>query len=168
MPVVADGVYLEMTDPEQLLASAEVPELVLDEVSAAGAPTICELYNQIWTNGGRSQWSPERWGEELSPPHIRTWIASVGDRRVGFAEVGWQRNGHVVIVVIGIVPTVQGRGIGGDFTSRVTRLAWDTPSADGKSTSRVWLWTIPDEHPHTIPNYLSRGFRETDRGNEAD
>lgn len=162
------GIYLEMTDPKQLRSAPEVSELVLDEVSASAAPTICGLYKEIWDDSGRSQWSAERWAEELSPPHIRTWIARIGDQPIGFAEIGWQGNGHVAIVVIGVIPSVQGRGIGGDFVSRLTRLAWETPSSDGKSTTRVWLWTIPDEHPHTIPNYLSRGFRETERGNEAD
>ncbi|WP_020575972.1 GNAT family N-acetyltransferase [Actinopolymorpha alba] len=162
------GVYLEITDPKQLRAAPEVPELVLDEVSASAAPTICRLYNEIWEDSGRSGWSPERWAGELSPPHIRTWIAKIGEQPVGFAEIGWQGNGHVAIVVIGVIPSFQGRGIGGDFLSRLTRLAWKTPSSEGRSTTRVWLWTVPDEHPHTIPNYLSRGFRETQRGNEAD
>lgn len=167
MPM-SEGVYLEMTAPEQLRPSVEVPQLALDEVSSSAAPTICELYNEIWEDGGRSQWSSDRWAEELSPPQIRTWVAMLGARPVGFAEIGWQANGHVVIIVIGIVPSAQGRGIGGDLTSRATRLAWETASADGRPTSRVWLWTLPDEHPHAIPNYLSRGFRQTDRGNEAE
>ena len=162
------GVYLEMTDPKQLRSAPELPELALDEVSPAAAPTICRLYKEIWDDSGRSQWSPERWAEELSPHHIRTWIARVGEQPVGFAEIGWQSNGHVVIVVVGVIRSFQGRGFGGDFLSRLTRLAWQTPSSDGTATSRVWLWTIPDEHPHTIPNYLSRGFCESVRGNEAD
>jgi RimJ/RimL family protein N-acetyltransferase len=162
------GIYLEMIDPKHLRASPMVPDLVVDEVTPSAAPTICRLYREIWEDSGRSAWSPERWVEELSPPHIRTWIASIGEEPVGFAEIGWQANGHVAIVVIGIVPPFQGRGIGGDFVSRMTNLAWQTPTSDGRPTTRVWLWTVPDEHPHTIPNYLSRGFRETERGNEAD
>ncbi len=162
------GIYLEMTDPQQLRSAPKVPALVLDEVSASAAPTICRLYKEIWDNGGRSQWSPEQWAEELSLPHIRTWVATIGEQPVGFAEIGWQRNAHVVMVVIGVIPSFQRRGFGGDLVSRLTRLAWETPASDGKPTTRVWLWTIPDEHPHTVPNYLSRGFRETERGNEAD
>jgi RimJ/RimL family protein N-acetyltransferase len=162
------GIYLEMTDPGQLRPSPRVPELVVDEVSPSAAPTICRLYREIWDNSGRSAWSPERWAEELSPRHIRTWIARIGEDPVGFAEIGWQTNGHVAIVVIGIVPPFQGRGIGGDFVSRMTHMAWTTPTSDGRPTTRVWLWTVADEHPHTIPNYLSRGFSETERGNEAD
>lgn len=161
------GVYLEMTDSKHLRSSREVQELVLDEVSASAAPTICQLYNEIWDHSGRSQWSAEQWAEELSPPHIRTWIARIGEQPIGFAEIGWQGNGHVAIVVIGVIPSVQGQGLGGDLLSRLTRTAWETPASDGTPTTRVWLWTVPDEHPHTIPNYLARGFRETDRGNEA-
>ncbi|MBM7787841.1 GNAT family N-acetyltransferase [Tenggerimyces flavus] len=157
------GVNLEMTDPAQLRAAAEIPELGIEEVDASAAPTVCQLYKEIWADGGgRSGWSAGQWEKELSPKEIRTWVANVADRPVGFAEVGWQRNGHVVIVVIGVIPEFQGRGIGGDFVSRITALAWRPP------TTRVWLWTVPDEHPHTVPNYLSRGFRVTDRGNEAD
>lgn len=157
------GIYLEMTDPAQLRPSPEVPELVLTEVDAAAAATVCQLYKEIWADtGGRSGWTAAQWAEELGPTHIRTWLANLSGRPVGFAEVGWQGNGHVGIVVIGVVPDVQGHGIGGDFVSRITALAWAPP------TTRVWLWTVPDEHPATIPNYLARGFRQTERGNEAD
>lgn len=162
------GVYMEMTDPKQLRSAPEAPELILDEVSESAASTICSLYKKIWNDGGRSEWSPERWFEELASPDIRTWIAVVGEQPVGFAEIGWQSNGHVAIIVIGVIPSVQGRGFGGDLVSRMTQLAWDTPSSNGRSTTRVWLWTVPDEHPHTIPNYVSRGFRETERGNEVE
>ena len=157
------GVYLEMTDPTQLRPAREVAGLELEEVGAGAAGTVCQLYKEIWADtGGRSGWTPEQWTAELRPESIRTWLAGVGGRPIGFAEVGWQSNGHVGIVVIGVIPEFQGRGFGGDFVTRITRLAWDPP------TTRVWLWTVPDEHPATIPNYLARGFRQTERGNEAD
>lgn len=107
----------------------------------------------------------DRGTESAGNPNVDS---RIDEQPVGFAEIGWQRNGHVGIVVIGVIPSFQGCGIGGDFTSRMTRLAWETPNVDGRPTTRVWLWTLPDEHPHTIPNYLSRGFHETERGNEED
>ncbi len=156
------GIYLEMTAAEQLRAAPEIDELVLDEVGASAPETIRQLYKEIWEDSGRIGWTAEQWAEELSPGHIRTWIARFGDRPIGFAEVGWQSNGQVAIVVIGVIPLFQGRGLGGDVVTRISKLAWSS------GATRVWLWTVPDEHPHTIPNYLSRGFRETEHGNEAD
>ncbi len=71
-----------------------------------------------------------------------------------------------MIVVIGIRPSIQGKGIGGDFLTRVTRLMWAEIGRTGAPTTRVWLWTVPDEHAHTILNYLARGYRITERGGE--
>jgi GNAT superfamily N-acetyltransferase len=155
------GVVLQMTGPEQLRAAPEVRGLVLDEVSPSAAPTLRQLYVDIWRplgGGGRSAWTADRWAEELGDPTIRAWRAGIEGRPVGFAELEWQPHGNVGIVEIGVVPSAQGKGIGADLLTRCTRLAWQLPGADGRATSRIWIWTIPDEHPHTISNYLSRGF----------
>jgi GNAT superfamily N-acetyltransferase len=154
-----------MTDPGQLRAAPEVPGLVLDEVGSSAAPTLRQLYIDIWRplgGGGRRAWTPDRWAEELADPSIRAWLASMDGTPIGFAGLEWQPDGNVGIVEIGVVPSAQGKGIGADLLTRCTRLAWQTADAHGRATSRIWIWTIPDEHPHTISNYLSRGFSITE------
>ena len=155
------GITMEMTARSQLRPARQSLPLVIQEVSASDAVLICRLYNEIWAplgGGGRAGWQPERWMEELSQPGIRTWILKREAKPVGFAEMEWPGNANVAIVVIGVIPSVQGRGIGGDFLTRMTRLAWQTPAPNGTPTARVWLWTRPGQHPHTIPNYLARGY----------
>lgn len=161
------GITLEMTGPEQLRPSPQMLPMVVHEVSVADAALVGQLYNEIWAplgGGGRAAWHSETWRAELEQPGIRTWVAHLDERPIGFAEMGWPGDGQVGIVVIGVVPSAQGRGLGGDLLTRMTRVAWRTPAPNGASTKRVWLWTRPEEHPHTMSNYLARGYRIT--GNE--
>lgn len=160
--VTRSGVVLEMTDPDQLAESRLLPDLTLSEVPPSDSARVGRLYRQIWEpigGGGRSSWTDDQWMSELDQPGVRAWIAQFDGREVGMAEIGWSGQGDAAFVVIGVTPSFQGRGIGGDLLSRLTRLMWNTPAPNGRNTTRVWIWTIPDEHPHTIPNYLARGFR---------
>ncbi|MFZ0215760.1 MAG: GNAT family N-acetyltransferase [Candidatus Dormiibacterota bacterium] len=164
-------IHLEMTDPNQLHPARPSPPIIVTEVSESAAALIGRLYNEIWTplgGGGRKLWRPETWGTELHQPGVRTWLADFDGQPVGFAELEWRGDGNVAIVVIGIVPALQGKGVGGDFLTRMTSLAWQTPAPNGTPTARVWLWTsIPNEHPGTIPNYLARGYRQSQAAGES-
>jgi len=155
------GIVLEMTDPAWLVPSRRLPDLVLREAPASGGARIGSLYRAIWEpigGGGRSAWTDEQWVTELDDPDMRGWVAQLAGDDVGMAQIGWSGSGDAAFVVIGVVPAFQGQGVGGDLLTRLTRLMWQTPAANGEPTRRVWLWTVPDEHPHTIPNYLARGF----------
>lgn len=155
------GIVLEMTDPHQLIKSERRSALTLHQISADRGSRIGSLYRQIWDpigGGGRSNWTDQQWIEELSEPDKQAWIGQLGEQDAGMAELGWSGNGDAGFVVIGIVPPLQGQGLGGDLLSRLTQLLWTTPARNGQPTTRVWIWTMPDEYPHTIPNYLARGF----------
>lgn len=155
------GIVLEMTDPDRLVASPHRPDLLLNEVDASSGTKIGELYRAIWApigGGGRSSWTDQQWVTELGQPGTRVWIAQMTGDDVGMAQVGWSGEGDAAFVVIGVVPAFQGQGIGGDLVTRLTRTMWESPAPNGTRTKRVWLWTVPDEHPHTIANYLARGF----------
>jgi GNAT superfamily N-acetyltransferase len=162
------GIVLEMTDPARLRPGRNTVPLILREVGVERASLIGQLYREIWNplgGGGRGAWDDARWVEELRQPGIRTWVAEVDGQAVGFAEMGWRGDGDVAFIVLGIIPSVQSRGIGADLLTRTTHLAWDTPASNGAATTRVWLWTVPNEHPHTISNYLARGYQ---RGPDID
>lgn len=156
------GVVLEMTDPSQLVESRRQTDLTISELPARSGGLLGDLYRQIWDpigGGGRSNWTDQEWIDELSQPGMRARIAYLDGRAVGMAQVGQSGHGDAGFVVIGVLPAFQGRGIGGDLLSRLTRHLWETPAPNGQPTTRVWIWTVPGEHPHTIPNYLARGFR---------
>ncbi|GAB2635054.1 GNAT family N-acetyltransferase [Kribbella swartbergensis] len=151
-------IRLEMTSPDQLVPSEPAARLNLEEVGPDSAPLIRTLYNRIWGPlgpSGRTAWTDEQWTAELSSPEVHTWLAVIADEVAGFVELSAEPTGDVGIVVFGLVPEFQSQGFGGAFLTLATETAWrlNTP------TTRVYLHTTPDEHPHALPNYQSRGFR---------
>jgi len=159
--VATKGIVLELTNPAQLILSPQHPELQLIELPASCGGRIGSLYRDIWSpigGGGRDDWSDEQWVAELAQPGMAAWVAQLGGTDAGMAQIGWSGKGDAGLIVIGIVPALQGHGLGGDLLTRLTRRLWETPAPNGRPTERVWIWTMPDEHPHTIPNYLARGF----------
>lgn len=163
--MTGDGVVLEMTHPTELRPCARATELSLVEISPAQAGEFANIYRRVWPDGsGRSGWTDEQWMTELHQLGMRAWLARVDGepRHVGLAQLGWSGKGDAAFMIIGITPEHQGKGWGGDLVTRLTKILWEQPAPNGVRTDRAWLWTIPDEHPHTVPNYLARGFRFAD------
>ncbi len=159
--VATKGIVLEMTDPAQLVASPQRDELTLEGVPAAQGGRFKSLYRAIWAPigpSGRSDWTDEQWIAELQQPGTKAFAGRIDGADIAMAQLGWSGNGDAAFVVIGLIPAWQGQGLGGDLLTRLTQLMWQTPAPNGRPTERVWLWTIPDEHPHTVPNYFARGF----------
>lgn len=159
--MTAEGIVLEMTDAAQLRPSPRHTDLTLSGLPVRQSGRIASLYRTIWQpigGGGRSSWTEQEWATELNQPGMAAWVAQIDGEDVGMAQLGWSGHGDAAIVVIGIIPVRRGNGIGGDFLTRLTELMWLAPAPNGRPTHRVWLWTVPDEHPHTIPNYTARGF----------
>ncbi|TWD80002.1 ribosomal protein S18 acetylase RimI-like enzyme [Kribbella amoyensis] len=152
-------IHLEMTSPDQLVPGNPPPSsLELTEVGPEAAAEIGDLYRQTWeplATGGRLTWSDGQWADELAPPTIHTWVATVHGDAAGFAELSVEPEGVVGIVVFGLVPTYQGRGFGAAFLTEVIRTAWTLADP----TTRVWLQTSSTDHPHALPNYRRRGFQ---------
>lgn len=150
---------LEMTSPSQLIPGNPPPQpLTLHPVDADAASQIRTPYNRIWDPigpSGRTAWTDAEWTAELSLPGIHTYLAKISAETAGFAELSVEAAGDVGIVVFGLVPEFQSKGFGAAFLTLTTQTAWhlNTP------TTRVYLHTNPDEHPHALPNYQSRGFR---------
>lgn len=130
----------------------------LVEVGPDDAAVVRSVYVWIWEPlkaHGRLEWSDEEWVAELSHPAIRTWIARLEGETAGVVELELSADGEVGIVVFGLVPAYQGRGLGAAFLTAATQLAWQL----GRPTKRVWLQTSSDDHAHALGNYQSRGFR---------
>ncbi|MET7278092.1 GNAT family N-acetyltransferase [Kribbella sp. NPDC005582] len=152
---------LEMTSPADLQPGAPPPSPVtLDHGPPAAA--VRDLYNRIWAPlgpSGRSDWTEAQWTAELSQPGIHTYQATIRDTPAGFAELSVEAHGSVGIVVFGLVPEFQSKGYGAAFLTAVTRTAWTLNAP----TTRVWLQTSSNDHPHALCNYVQRGFRIFDR-----
>jgi RimJ/RimL family protein N-acetyltransferase len=156
---------LEMTSPNQLVPSRSQPVGIdVQEVGPDAASLVRSTYIRIWTplaSGGRMAWSETQWREELCLPGVRTWIAHVDGEVAGLVELeaAADGSGDVGIVVFGLAAEFGGRGLGGEFLTVATRLAWNMRTPSGAPARRVWLQTSSNDHLHARPNYESRGFR---------
>lgn len=174
MQVVETVTFLEMTSPARLSPSRPAPAPVeVDEVGEASASLLRLTFERIgapynWQirRTGSDAWSDERWAERLSGPGVHAWVARVAGEIAGMVEVEAQPGGDVEIVVFGLAPEFVGKGFGGHLLAVATRLAWRTEPLDGVPIRRVWLHTSSRDHPHALPNYRRRGFRQfrTERG----
>jgi GNAT superfamily N-acetyltransferase len=148
-----------MTSPDQLVPGEPSPvPLMLVEIGPESASVIRSTYVRIWTPlraHGRMEWSDDEWAAELSSPAVRCWLAQVEGETAGFVELENGTKGEVGIVVFGLVPEYQGRGLGAGFLASATVQAWEI----GDPTKRVWLQTSSDDHAHALTNYQRRGFR---------
>jgi ribosomal protein S18 acetylase RimI-like enzyme len=148
-----------MTSRDQLVPG-ELSDVAIEliEVGPEEAAVVRSTYVRIWEPlkaHGRLEWSDDEWVAELSHPAIRSWLARVQGESAGLLELEVSVDGEVGIVVFGLVPAYQGRGLGAAFLTRATELAWQL----GRPTKRVWLQTSSDDHAHALGNYQSRGFR---------
>jgi len=105
-------------------------------------------------------WSDTQWEEELSRQGVGAWVARVDGEIAGLVELETEPAGDVGIVVFGLVPELVGKGFGGGFLTLATELAWNVTSLGGRPTKRVWVQTSSVDHPHVLPNYERRGFRQ--------
>ncbi|MQA74673.1 MAG: GNAT family N-acetyltransferase [Solirubrobacterales bacterium] len=155
--------HLEMTAREQLVPAARpATSLELEPMGAESLELIRSTCLRIgephhWST--RPAWSTERWHEHLSRPAVLDWIARADGEVAGMVELELQARAAVEITILGLVPELVGRGLGGHLLTLATRLAWDARAEGGPPTRRVWLHTSSLDHPHALPNYERRGFR---------
>jgi GNAT superfamily N-acetyltransferase len=158
---------LEMTSLNQLVPGRPAPaRLELVEARPDDAALLRSTWVRIgephgWTE--RIGWSDAQWESELAQTGVTAWIARVGDEVAGFVEFEAAADGDVGIVFFGLVPEFVGQGLGGDFLTRATELAWRLTSPNGSPARRVWLQTSSRDHPSALPNYEARGFRIFER-----
>jgi GNAT superfamily N-acetyltransferase len=159
--------YLEMTAPDQLRPGRPAQAHVeMDKLDRVSWPLLKATYERIgaplnWQSrrAGPGAWSDEQWEDLLANPEVHTWIARVGGEVAGLVELEVRPGGEVEIAVFGLVPEFMGRGLGSQFLTLATKLAWNVESPDGGPVRRVWLHTSSRDHPHAKPNYERRGFR---------
>ncbi|MFJ9752869.1 GNAT family N-acetyltransferase [Streptomyces chartreusis] len=151
--------YLHMIHPTQVRASPPVNGLSLHR--AATLDGIRALHETIGSphHWARCSWSEKQWEQWLHDPRHTQWLFTLGGDTIGALELDSSGEGSVEIVVFGLLPTYTGQGLGAGALSLAARTAWATTDSNGQPPQYIWLLTSTLDHPHALPNYLSRGFR---------
>jgi ribosomal protein S18 acetylase RimI-like enzyme len=153
--------YLAMTSPDQLRPGRLPPVAVDLRRETPPSLAVRAVHDGItsphhWTS---LSWSEAQWEQYLNDPHLHHWIARVADDMAGLISLR-ALPGEVEINTFGLVPEYVGRGFGGHLLTLAVRLAWDFDTSGAGPIRRVWLRTSSLDHPHALPNYRSRGFRQ--------
>jgi len=89
----------------------------------------------------------------LEDPATSIFVLRVRHRAVGFCEAVREAGGAIEIANFGLLPEIQGRGLG-PYLLEVSLAALWTPG-----TSRIWLRTDTNDHPAAVSVYEKAGFR---------
>lgn len=100
----------------------------------------------------RLPWSQDQWQRYAERPTLQTWIISDRETPAGYAEVETRPDGSSYVAMFGILPALQGRGLGGHLLTSVTREAFE------RGAPRVTLDTCELDGPHALDHYRARGF----------
>lgn len=147
--------YLEMRDPSDLTQrphSASSLQLVeRTDLETVRRVTLAIGAPYDWPSLG---WPTSRWIDYLAREDLRHWTAELDGEQVGLVSLRFTPD-EVEIDTFGLVPTHVGRGLGGEFLTLATALAWrECPQAH-----RVWLHTSSHDRPRALANYERHGFR---------
>jgi GNAT superfamily N-acetyltransferase len=105
--------------------------------------------------------SPWLWYSRLAMDHA-TLVRSMGevhaviDRagvEIGMVELGFDTPGECLILFLGLVPELAGKGHGKWLLAQTLTLAWR------KGIERVHVHTCTLDHPAALPSYLKAGFK---------
>ena len=108
----------------------------------------------------RLPWTPEQWHAYAARPALETWVVYDRGTPGGYAELEAKPGGEQRVNFFGLLPAMQGRGLGGHLLTEVVRRGW----ARGAQT--VGLDTCELDGPHALANYRARGFEVLREGVE--
>jgi GNAT superfamily N-acetyltransferase len=147
--------YLELTDPAELRAAAppRVPGVVaIARVEPPDGAVNRWFYETVgrpheWTDHlGRTDVEWQEWAER-----VETWVATIDGGDAGYYELR-ETGEDVEIAYFGLLPHVQGQGLGGHMLTHAVTRAFEL-------APRVWVHTCTLDGPHALANYLARGLR---------
>lgn len=108
----------------------------------------------------RLGWTPDQWQAYAARPALETWVVYDHGTPAGYAELESKPDGSQRVNFFGLLPAMQGRGLGGHLLTEVVRRGW----ARGAAT--VALDTCELDAPHALANYRARGFEVLREGVE--
>jgi GNAT superfamily N-acetyltransferase len=132
-------------------------------VARAPVPTPTPaLYRHLYRAVGeayhwrdRWNWTDEEIRAHLARPEITLYTATRDGAPIGWYELRREpADGSVEIAYFGLLPHAIGAGLGKQLLSFAVQDAW------ALGATRVWVHTCTLDHPHALPNYRARGFRE--------
>jgi GNAT superfamily N-acetyltransferase len=149
--------YLEQDSPERLIAARDPGPQV--EIRRAEVPL--GLLNRFFYEaiGGkhywidRLGWDEAAWQAYAEREGLELWIAYDHGTPAGYCELQGEIGGSVHLSYFGILPGMQGRGIGGWLLTAVIRRGWE------RGARRVTVNTCSLDGPGALPNYRARGFQ---------
>ncbi|SON55600.1 Acetyltransferase (GNAT) family protein [Hartmannibacter diazotrophicus] len=93
----------------------------------------------------------------LSDPRRDIQLARRGDEAVGIVELDFTDPANVELAFFGLVPGIEGKGIGRWLMDAGLRIAFASPE-----TRRVFVHTCHFDSPRALPFYMASGFRAYD------
>lgn len=148
--------YLELRardDLRPVTAPTELYEITREapcpaELSRALYRAVGRVYN--WRD--RDAWTEAQLASYLARPEVAVHVMREEGNPAGYFELMRHEDGSVEIVLFGLVPAAQGRGLGKWLLARAVDEAW------AMGANRVWLHTCTLDSPAALPNYQARGF----------
>jgi GNAT superfamily N-acetyltransferase len=146
--------WLDLTDPAQLRPARD-PAVRGAEVRRADPPDGA-LSRWFYVEVGRSHAWTDHLGRDAAAwdawaAEVETWVLTVDGERAGYYELRPGGDG-VELAYFGLVPRVQGRGLGGWLLTHALRRGLAL-------APRVWVHTETRDGRAALPNYLARGMR---------
>ena len=108
----------------------------------------------------RLPWTDAQWQAYAERPQLETWIVHDRGTPGGYAELEARHDGTQRVNFFGLLPAMQGRGLGGHLLTEVVRRGWE------RGASQVQLDTCELDGPHALANYRARGFEVMREGIE--
>lgn len=148
--------YLEQESPERLRPSRDPGPRV--EVRHAALP-LGSLNRFFYEAIGREHhwvdrlhWDAAAWQTYAERDGLELWIVFEDGTPAGYCELQGERRGAMHLAYFGILPGMQGRGLGGWLLTSVIRRGWE------RGADRVTVNTCSLDAPSALPNYRARGF----------
>jgi ribosomal protein S18 acetylase RimI-like enzyme len=148
--------YMEMTTPP---SASEVPPPLPGtslRQECLGVTDYLELYRTI---GQPLQWDQRLRTASaaleafLGSPQTSLSVLRLHGSSVGLCEFEGIGRPDVELTHFGLVPAVQGRGLGPYLLDRALRTIWS------KTPDRIWLHTDTNDHPKARDTYRKAGFQ---------
>ena len=149
--------YLEMKSRQEFFPVDAPAGFEGRKVNAPDGLVNQRMYREVggdWDWTDRLVWSEEQWRAFAVQEGLETWLAYWEGEVAGYFELEVQDGGHVEIALFGLLPQMFGKGLGSAMLSLAVAQAWSRTN-----TTRVWLHTCTEDHPHALANYQKRGFR---------
>lgn len=149
--------YFEMTEAPSFEPLANPSASAAVEEESLSTTDYLGLYRAVgepvqWDQRLRLQLSELE--SILNSEHTNQFVLRFSGQPVGLCEFDRTGFPDIELVNFGLIPFMQGRGLGSFLLDFSLRIMWQY------QPNRIWLHTDTNDHPNAIPTYVRFGFRE--------